>query len=442
MGGFDFFQADYSNSLFTIDNPGNTAPFLELIDPVGILRGDAEVLWRAIDFEDSTLYITIEYSIDEGEHWTTVIEDAPNSGSYLWDSWNYPNSETALLSLSTSDEDTTVRVVSGIFELYNQRQFNVEHVFSNVIGNGQGPMVLNVVDSTLLTYHNYTISFRESVDSGDLIYDIFDIDQGTLALSGAFETFGPEGSLFDGIRFSMFNFDDTLAWKADWTTVVGDTSSYNVEYMKSRDITDNDYEVRFLGEGADSTATGKMLPFQIWNVSLFPQRKVTLHSNGSVWRSGDIFGFQEDNIFTWSVRFRWGIDDTPPQEGDVLKLYSGRPHHVGDLLLFNIEGAPIGIELDRIKLPLNYDLSQNYPNPFNPLTRIEYTLPVSSEVLLIIYNLRGQEVARLIDGEQTAGFHSITWDATLLASGIYFYRLQSSSPIGGFTQTKKMVLLK
>ena len=90
------------------------------------------------------------------------------------------------------------------------------------------------------------------------------------------------------------------------------------------------------------------------------------------------------------------------------------------------------------ELPNTFLLLQNYPNPFNPVTNIEYTLPVKSEVSLIIYNLLGMKVAQLTDGIQNAGIHSVSWDASKVASGIYFYRIQTAD----FIQTKKMVLLK
>lgn len=93
---------------------------------------------------------------------------------------------------------------------------------------------------------------------------------------------------------------------------------------------------------------------------------------------------------------------------------------------------------DEIQLVETYILSQNYPNPFNPTTTIKYTLPQAGEVLLIIYNITGQEVARLIDSIQRAGNHNIIWDASTFASGIYLYRLQS----GNFIQTRKMLYLK
>ena len=90
------------------------------------------------------------------------------------------------------------------------------------------------------------------------------------------------------------------------------------------------------------------------------------------------------------------------------------------------------------QLPGRHLLKQNYPNPFNPITSIRYELPFDSEVSLIIYNLLGEEVARLVDKHQPTGSYSVTWDASSIASGIYFYRLQA----GDFVQTRKMALLK
>ena len=88
--------------------------------------------------------------------------------------------------------------------------------------------------------------------------------------------------------------------------------------------------------------------------------------------------------------------------------------------------------------PGNFLLEQNYPNPFNPETMIGYSLPIRSEVILTIYNIRGEEVALLINGTVPAGDHQVSWDASGFASGIYFYRLQADD----FVRTRKMLLLK
>lgn len=93
---------------------------------------------------------------------------------------------------------------------------------------------------------------------------------------------------------------------------------------------------------------------------------------------------------------------------------------------------------DTKTIPLVFSLSQNYPNPFNPTTTINYSLPKVSYVTLSVYNILGQKVTTLVDGEQAAGEHTAIWDADRFSSGIYFYRIDTD----GITSTKKMLLLK
>lgn len=89
-------------------------------------------------------------------------------------------------------------------------------------------------------------------------------------------------------------------------------------------------------------------------------------------------------------------------------------------------------------IPLVHSLSQNYPNPFNPSTRIQFDLPRSEFVALTVYNMLGQEVARLVNEQMNPGRYEFTWDAIGMPSGTYFYRLRA----GSFTETKKLVLLR
>ena len=89
-------------------------------------------------------------------------------------------------------------------------------------------------------------------------------------------------------------------------------------------------------------------------------------------------------------------------------------------------------------LPQRFLLEQNYPNPFNPTTQIVYELPSEQLVSLRVYNSLGQQVAVLVDGQRPAGAYTVTFHATDLPSGIYFYRLIA----GEFQQTHKLLLLK
>ncbi len=88
--------------------------------------------------------------------------------------------------------------------------------------------------------------------------------------------------------------------------------------------------------------------------------------------------------------------------------------------------------------PLTFSLEQNYPNPFNPFTIIKYSVPENGFVKLSVYNLTGEEVNVLVNGQVNTGFYEIEFDATSLPSGIYFYIIQA----GSFVETKKMVLMK
>ncbi len=85
-----------------------------------------------------------------------------------------------------------------------------------------------------------------------------------------------------------------------------------------------------------------------------------------------------------------------------------------------------------------YRLYPNYPNPFNPTTTIYYTLPEDQYVQLVIVNVLGQEVARLVDGFKSAGYKKVEFQAGSLPSGVYYYHLKA----GTFDDVKKMLIAK
>ncbi|UCE65217.1 MAG: T9SS type A sorting domain-containing protein, partial [Candidatus Zixiibacteriota bacterium] len=119
-----------------------------------------------------------------------------------------------------------------------------------------------------------------------------------------------------------------------------------------------------------------------------------------------------------------------------------------DLFTFNLYGDPglerggdstiVGIDNSPIKLPNRIFLSRNYPNPFNARTIVKFVLPEPQNVQLAIYDLLGRQVETLIDDYRQAGVHTVTFDASKLSSGVYFYRLRA----GDMAETRKMILLK
>jgi glucuronoarabinoxylan endo-1,4-beta-xylanase len=94
--------------------------------------------------------------------------------------------------------------------------------------------------------------------------------------------------------------------------------------------------------------------------------------------------------------------------------------------------------------PATFQLDQNFPNPFNPSTTIQYQLPVDSRVSLIIYDVLGREVMTLVEEQQVAGYHDKQFDASNVASGVYFYRIVAQPANGGssYQQVRKLLVLR
>ena len=106
-----------------------------------------------------------------------------------------------------------------------------------------------------------------------------------------------------------------------------------------------------------------------------------------------------------------------------------------------INESTLGIKND--KIVSGYFLSQNYPNPFNPSTKIHYSVPKTSLVIIKVYDILGKEITTLINEEKTAGineteFNAYSYGGSNLSSRVYFYRMQA----GSFVDTKKFVLMK
>jgi hypothetical protein len=111
-----------------------------------------------------------------------------------------------------------------------------------------------------------------------------------------------------------------------------------------------------------------------------------------------------------------------------------------DSVSYRIEARPNAGEFVEISLgkPQEFALYANYPNPFNPSTAIQYDLPEKSFVRLRVFDILGRQVAVLVEEERPAGSYSLSFNASNLPSGIYFYRIEA----GSFVETKRMVLLK
>ena len=128
------------------------------------------------------------------------------------------------------------------------------------------------------------------------------------------------------------------------------------------------------------------------------------------------------------------VEDSGKGGGVVLEGFLA----LGEVINYQITLDPLSVDQINSLIPEKYELAQNYPNPFNPVTTIQYSLPQRSNVTLKIYDVLGKEIAVLVNEEKDRGVYNVSFDASHLSSGVYFYRLQA----GSFGSTKKMILLR
>jgi len=134
-----------------------------------------------------------------------------------------------------------------------------------------------------------------------------------------------------------------------------------------------------------------------------------------------------DFPITWKKIYLVETDDSKKDNGTIYL----------DNFSMNYLGTGLDDQIENI-VPENFALLPNFPNPFNPFTAISYQLHAISQVKLLVYNALGQKVQTLVDRRQQSGKHSVQFDGSELASGVYYYKLFA----GSFTQIRKMLLLK
>ena len=122
---------------------------------------------------------------------------------------------------------------------------------------------------------------------------------------------------------------------------------------------------------------------------------------------------------------------------DNYTLNAGQNDRNGFVAALDVTSQTLAIK-DNPNIPNTFSLGQNYPNPFNPTTTINFVVPTASNTQLDVFNVLGQKVTTLVDGQISAGEHTVHFDASNLASGVYIYRLQA----GKYSSVKKLMLMK
>lgn len=239
-------------------------------------------------------------------------------------------------------------------------------------------------------------------------------------------------------------------WGASWSTMTtgGQNDIRHMDYVLSIGLT---YGYAISGTGATLTNidTMSMLPVQLNyfryslaenNVNLEWETEFEINnsgfdieraSSGETWEKiANVKGNGNKSTPTF-----YHFVDRNVQKG----VYSYRLKQID----YNGDHEYFALNSDvSIEAPKTFFLFQNFPNPFNPVTFINFNLPFDSKVKLVVYDIKGSQVAMLINGELKSGFYSQSFDGFNIPSGIYFYKLSSISSQGSYIDTKRMVLVK
>jgi hypothetical protein len=140
---------------------------------------------------------------------------------------------------------------------------------------------------------------------------------------------------------------------------------------------------------------------------------------------------QTTGLFTWVISLAYDKKEVPIRFRatagalNVMKIIRFILHERTDVT-------------EEVGIPKEYSLKQNYPNPFNPTTKIKYSIPEESKVVLSVFNILGQKVTQLVNEVQPAGYYSVDFDASKLTSGIYLYKIEAKN----YNYVRKMILIK
>ena len=185
---------------------------------------------------------------------------------------------------------------------------------------------------------------------------------------------------------------------------------------------------------ANSTITGKVtldgiapgFPIQLVAVNR-DSAQSTVFSDGS---TGNFSFPVTDKIYNYQINY---INTSQVYYMNNIIVHPGETN-----VIVNLSTTPLAVKSGTSGVPKVFSLGQNYPNPFNPSTEITYQLAAAGKVALKVYNILGQEVATLVNGEKQAGRYKVEFNGNNLSSGIYLYKLSA----GNFTSVRKMILIK
>ncbi len=475
---------DNSNQRFTINNPEkNAVPEFQFIEFTDTLRRErTNVHWISEDADNSELLITVEHSTNLDGPFELVHEATYSNGenSFSWDLSSIPNYETNYLRFTCKDNANETVFTSEPFIINVKKAFYSSSQVEHIDGNATAVIELIVADTNAVNNDTYEITFNTEDETK--MYSVKNLNTDQIVIDNLELIDGMSSPTFEGLRLNIKDTEMDIDYNLTHfnreeleSTYNVFFSPYNADYIGNPHVKSaldwivvfNDLDTNSDGSWVnigDTSIVAKsgfpkiVLPFYIINISEVDDQGNFIQGNYYVDESKSLkagngqWDFSEPLLLrptdapialvSYFLEFNFS-SELIPQKGDTLYIITYNPIDSNDVYQFTADDSYIVSVKDKLITPEEFRLYQNYPNPFNPSTTIKYSIPTvgtrhASSVRLVIYDILGREVVTLVNKQQKPGSYEVTFDASHLTSGIYFYRLHS----GSFVESKKMILLK
>lgn len=462
--GTDSFGFGQLMEPFTVNNPGNAPPEVELISPLGgeNLRNTVDIQWLAVDAEDDPLTISIDISFNDGLIWKPIFVEVPNTGAISWNTLETGNSTTYQMRMRCSDGEHESIVVTNVFSIANEFSDYSEGSVTQTAGMSSAIVKAYVVDSGQLKPHHYRITFNESRFQYK-VYDVFDLTENKFVVQNASEinsiTHGP---IFDGLRLVVKDFDPpeidyvNSGWTMGQSTL--DVTIYTPSIDMGTETLEGvpypaDYVITFSDQVIDTSAAEFGLPsipmkFIVHNITedeITELLFIDMNNDQTISLGDEVYLLLRDEhgnpILSWALSFTGSQSALLPQGGDKFLIKTLKPLTQNDVFEIN---HPSSVKTNRGSgSPRKIQLFDNFPNPFNGSTTIMFDLSNDAVVELKISNNLGQIIKTLSTGPQKAGRHQFVWrgrdqNGSAVSTGLYLMTLT----VGHSIKTRKLLYLK
>lgn len=459
--------ADQSDTIFTVNNPGNGLPDVIFLSPQsGTATGTQEIRWWADDADHDPLTIDLYSSEDEME-WNPIVLDEPNDGSYMWNSALFHNGDYRLKVVANDADTVSTDLSDGYVEVVNDHP---QACYVSHISGGCNSLSIQALEyiAEELNGHTYEIRFRRiGKDGVDPIYsyDLHDITADSLIVETQPLTTKLDGNLYvdyspiiDGFALQFDSQVDGNSFRFIEFGELVNVSGFNGEleihgedtlgtapppYSRRWAFRGSDFELHWIPYPVDTShltlqvydvSNSCVVEFDSvmednWYIGVRPSQVLDPENDKSFYLCGTIFWFDKAGTMT-----------IPPGSGDVWSVRSAGANVPCEGNVYRF--ITVGLNETEACPQAQFTVYGIMPNPFRREALITYSMRAEGKVTIQIYDSTGRLVRTLLEGNQHPGLHTAIWHGVdenrrKVASGVYFVRVAMSDQ----HLTRKVILL-